>query len=57
LPIHSPKQPRKTIINGVRDGRTQKVVGWGAMAFDVLARITGPSDQRIVAAGVAKFFP
>jgi hypothetical protein len=27
------------------------------MAFDVLARITGPSYQRIVAAGVTKFFP
>jgi len=46
-----------TIINAVAKGRARVVVGWEAKAFDLLARISGPSYQRVVAAGVAKFFP
>jgi NADP-dependent 3-hydroxy acid dehydrogenase YdfG len=57
LAIHSPEMAAKRIVNGVRDGRARVVVGWEAKALDVLARIMGPSYQRIVAAGVAKFFP
>jgi hypothetical protein len=33
------------------------VIGWEAKALDVLARIIGPSYQRIIARAVAKFFP
>jgi NADP-dependent 3-hydroxy acid dehydrogenase YdfG len=57
LAIHSPEMAAKTIVNGVAKGHVRVVVGWEAKAFDVLARITGSSYQRIVAAGVAKFFP
>jgi NADP-dependent 3-hydroxy acid dehydrogenase YdfG len=53
----SPETAAKTIINGVAKGHARVVVGWDAKAFDWLARITGSSYQRIVAAGVAKFFP
>jgi hypothetical protein len=56
LAIQSPQVPTETIINGVRDDRAL-VAGWEANAFDVLARMTGPSYLRTVAAGVAKFFP
>jgi NAD(P)-dependent dehydrogenase (short-subunit alcohol dehydrogenase family) len=57
LAIHSPEMAAKRIVSGVRDGDARVVVGWEAKALDVLARIMGPSYQRIVAAGVAKFFP
>ena len=57
LLIHSPEMAAKTIVNGVAKGHARVVVGWEAKAADVIARITGPSYQRIVAAGVAKFFP
>ena len=57
LAHHTPEMAAKTIVNGVAKGHARVVVGWDAKAFDVLARITGSSYQRIVAAGVAKFFP
>jgi len=57
LLIHSPEMAAKTIVKGVAKGHARVVVGWEAKAVDVLARITGSSYQRIVAAGVAKFFP
>jgi short-subunit dehydrogenase len=57
LAIHSPEMAARTIINGVAKGHARVVVGFEAKAVDVLARIMGPSYQRIVAAGVAKFFP
>ena len=57
LAIHSPEMAAKRIVSGVRDGRARVVVGWEAKALDVLARIMGPSYQRIVATAVAKFFP
>jgi NADP-dependent 3-hydroxy acid dehydrogenase YdfG len=57
LLIHSPEMAAETIVNGVRKGHPRVVIGWEAKAVDVLARIIGPSYQRIVAAGVAKFFP
>ncbi len=53
----SPETAAETIVNGVVKGHARVVVGWDAKAFDWLARITGSSYQRIVAAGVAKFFP
>jgi NADP-dependent 3-hydroxy acid dehydrogenase YdfG len=57
LAIHSQEMAADTIINAVAKGRARVVVGWEAKAFDLLARISGPSYQRVVAAGVAKFFP
>jgi short-subunit dehydrogenase len=57
LAIHSPEMAAKTIVNGVAKGRARVVVGWEAKALDVLARIVGPSYQRIIATAVAKFFP
>jgi NADP-dependent 3-hydroxy acid dehydrogenase YdfG len=57
LAIHSPEMAAEAIINAVRDGHARVVIGWEAKALDVLARIMGPFYQRIVAAGVAKFFP
>jgi NADP-dependent 3-hydroxy acid dehydrogenase YdfG len=57
LAHHSPEMAAKTIVDGVAKGHARVVVGWDAKAFDWLARITGSSYQRIVAAGVAKFFP
>ena len=57
LLIHSPDTAAETIVSGVAKGRARVVVGLEAKAVDLLARITGPSYQRIVAAGVAKFFP
>jgi short-subunit dehydrogenase len=57
LALHSPEMAAKTIVNGVAKGHARVVIGWEAKAVDVLARITGSSYQRIVAAGVAKFFP
>jgi short-subunit dehydrogenase len=57
LALHSPEMAAKTIVNGVAKGHARIVIGWEAKAVDVLARITGSSYQRIVAAGVAKFFP
>jgi NAD(P)-dependent dehydrogenase (short-subunit alcohol dehydrogenase family) len=57
LARHSPEMAAKTIVDGVAKGHARVVVGWDAKAFDWLARITGSSYQRIVAAGVAKFFP
>ena len=57
LLIHSPEMAAETIVNGVRKGHPRVVIGWEAKALDVLARIIGPSYQRIVAAAVAKFFP
>ena len=57
LALHSPEMAAETIIDGVRKGRARVVIGWEAKALDVLARIIGPSYQRIVAAAVAKFFP
>ena len=57
LAIHSPEMAAKKIINAVRDGRARVVIGWEAKALDLLARIIGPAYQRIIAAGVAKFFP
>jgi NADP-dependent 3-hydroxy acid dehydrogenase YdfG len=57
LAIHSPEMAAKKIINAVRDGRARVVIGWEAKTLDLLARIIGPAYQRIIAAGVAKFFP
>jgi NADP-dependent 3-hydroxy acid dehydrogenase YdfG len=57
LAIHSPEMAAETIIDGVRKGRARVVIGWEAKALDVLARIMGPSYQRIIAKAVAKFFP
>ncbi len=57
LLIHSPEMAAETIVSGVAKGRARVVVGLEAKAVDVLARIIGSSYQRIVAAGVAKFFP
>jgi NADP-dependent 3-hydroxy acid dehydrogenase YdfG len=57
LALHSPEMAAATIIDGVGKGRARVVIGWEAKALDVLARIIGPSYQRIVAAAVAKFFP
>jgi short-subunit dehydrogenase len=57
LAIHSPKMAAERIVRGVRDGRARVVIGWEAKALDLLARILGPSYQRIVATAVAKFFP
>jgi short-subunit dehydrogenase len=57
LALHSPEMAAETIIDGVGKGRARVVIGWEAKALDVLARIIGPSYQRIIAAAVAKFFP
>ncbi|HXA12553.1 MAG TPA: SDR family NAD(P)-dependent oxidoreductase [Mycobacterium sp.] len=57
LALHSPEMAARRIVSGVRDGRARVVIGWEAKALDVLARIMGPSYQRIVATAVAKFFP
>lgn len=57
LALHSPEMAAKTIVNGVAKGQARVVVGLEAKAVDVLARIMGSSYQRLVAAGVAKFFP
>jgi NADP-dependent 3-hydroxy acid dehydrogenase YdfG len=57
LAIHSPEMAAETIIDGVCKGRARVVIGWEAKALDVLARIIGPSYQRIIARAVAKFFP
>ena len=57
LLIHSPEMAAETIVSGVAKGRARVVVGVEAKAVDLLARITGSLYQRIVAAGVAKFFP
>ena len=57
LALHSPGMAAQTILKGVRRGHARVVVGWEAKALDVLARIIGPSYQRIVATAVAKFFP
>jgi NADP-dependent 3-hydroxy acid dehydrogenase YdfG len=57
LAIHSPEMAAEAIIDGVCKGRARVVIGWEAKALDVLARIIGPSYQRIIARAVAKFFP
>ena len=57
LAIHTPEMGAETIVNGVANGHARVVVGWEAKALDVLARIVGPSYQRIIATAVAKFFP
>ena len=57
LLIHSPEMAAKTIVNGVAKGHARVVVGLEAKAVDLLARIVGPSYQRIIAAAAAKFFP
>ena len=57
LALHSPEMAAETIIDGVCKGRPRVVIGWEAKALDVLARIIGPSYQRIIARAVAKFFP
>ena len=57
LALHSPEMAAETIIDGVCKGRARVVIGWEAKALDVLARIIGPSYQRIIARAVAKFFP
>lgn len=57
LAHNSPEMAAETIVNGVTKGRARVVIGWDAKTFDLLARITGSAYQRIVAAGVAKFFP
>ena len=57
LAFHSPEMAATTIVKGVAKGHARVVVGWDAKALDWLARITGSSYQRIVAAGVARFFP
>ena len=33
----------QTIVNGVTKGHARVVIGWEAKAFDVLARVIGPS--------------
>ena len=57
LALHTPEMAAETIVSGVAKGHARVVVGWEAKAVDVLARIMGPTYQRVVAAGVAKFFP
>ena len=57
LAIHSPEMAAETIVDGVCKGRARVVIGWEAKALDVLARVIGPSYQRIIATAVAKFFP
>jgi len=57
LLIHSPEMAAKTIVNGVAKGHARVIIGWEAKAIDLVARIIGPSYQRIVAAAAAKFFP
>lgn len=57
MAIHSPEMAAQTIVNGVAKGHARIVVGWDAKVFDLLARLTGSGYQRIVAAGVARFFP
>ena len=57
LALHSPEMAAEAIIDGVCKGRARVVIGWEAKALDVLARIIGPSYQRIIARAVAKFFP
>lgn len=57
LALHSPEMAAATIVDGVARGRARVVVGWEAKALDVLARVTGSGYQRVVAAGVRRFFP
>ncbi len=57
LARHSPEMAAETIVNGVAKGHARVLIGWDAKALDWLSRITGSGYQRIVAAGVAKFFP
>jgi len=53
----SPEAAAETITDGVFRGRARIVVGWDAKALDALSRIIGPAYQRVVAAGVKRFFP
>ncbi len=55
--VHSPEMAAETIVSGVAKGRARVVIGLEAKAIDVLARIIGPSYQRVVAAAAARFFP
>ncbi len=55
--LHSPEMAAETIVSGVAKGRARVVIGLEAKAIDVLARIIGPSYQRVVAAAAARFFP
>lgn len=57
LALHSPEMAAATIVDGVARGRARVVIGWEAKALDVLARVTGSGYQRVVAAGVRRFFP
>ena len=53
----SPDMAAATILRGVAKGHSRVLIGWDAKSLDVLARITGPSYQRVIAAAVARFFP
>ncbi len=57
LAIHSPEMAAETIVRGVAKSNARVVVGWEAIALDWLARIIGPSYQRVIAAFVSRFFP
>lgn len=57
LARHSPEMAAETIVSGVARGHVRVVIGWDAKVADLLARVAGPSYQRVVAAVVAKFFP
>jgi short-subunit dehydrogenase len=57
MTLHSPEMAAKTIVDGVRKGRARVVIGWEAVAFDVLARVGGSWYQRVTAAGAARFLP
>lgn len=57
LLIHSPEMAARTIVNGVADGHGRVVIGLEAKAIDLLARLLGPSYQRVMAVVAAKAFP
>jgi NADP-dependent 3-hydroxy acid dehydrogenase YdfG len=57
LLIHSPEMAARTIVNGVAEGHGRVVIGLEAKAIDLLARLLGPSYQRVMAAVAAKAFP
>jgi NADP-dependent 3-hydroxy acid dehydrogenase YdfG len=57
MALHTPEMAAETIIDAVAKGRARVVVGWEAKALDVLARVMGPTYQRIIATAVSKFFP
>jgi hypothetical protein len=47
----------ETIVDGVGNDRARVLIGWEAMALDVLARVGGSSYQRVIAAGGSALLP